>query len=251
MTLKSIIGLSKEEILALTVADIGDRIISKEELFYTAKMLGAHWRYNYEAAKAGKIGLHALLKSLRHSDQFFVSKILLAHRNIREIIADQLVKIYYKHGGKKPGAITGIPDGATELGRDVARIMGVPYIEMEKADGKIRLVGKIEPGQTLLLIEDFCTRGTGFIESVKDILAQFPDAEIIRLELVILNRGGLNYIEVELDEGNMYFDIAALVTEKIDDWTENECELCKKFGSKPIKPKESEENWELINTAQL
>lgn len=253
MSLKSIIGFSKEEILALTVADIGDRIITKEEIFYMANKLGAHWAYNYKAARAGKSGLHAELKSLRHSDQFFVSKILLAHKNVREIIADQLVKIFKMSGKPMPDGIAGIPDGATELAEDVARIMGVLYIRMKKVDGKISIDDDLPPDFNLLLVEDFCTRGTGFIEAVKNILYQFPKTTIVLLELVILNRGGMTSIIVDLEDEEMEFIILALVTEKINDWDPEDCELCEKFGSKPIKPKDKDhpENWEMINTAQL
>jgi len=250
----NIVGLSKEQILALTPEDIGARIITKEEFFYIAKVLDAHWVYNYRAAREGKPGLHALLKSLRHSDQFFVSKILLAHKNVREIIAHQLVMTYRERGIALPDGVAGIPDGATELGEDFARIMGVRSVKMKKAEGKIVIDDNLPAGFRLLLIEDFCTRGTGFVEAAKDILRAFPATEILPLEIVILNRGGLSVIEVKMNGfDDLEFDVVALVTEKIDDWIAEECELCIKFGSKPIKPKDKDhpENWEMINTAQL
>ena len=36
-----------------------------------AAMLGAFWSYDYEALKAGKPGMHALLKSGLHSEGLF------------------------------------------------------------------------------------------------------------------------------------------------------------------------------------
>lgn len=246
--LKSIIGLSKEQLEALTLSDIGDRMFSKEEFFYLAKTLEAHWKYDYEAAKNGKPGYHALLKSRRHGDQFFVSKILLDKPNIREIIADQLVRIFYKMNIPKPDWVSGIPDGATKLGEDIARIMGVKLAEMKKVDGKIELVTNIPEGESLLLIEDFCTKGTGFKEAVIDIFTKCPNTVIYPYELVILNRGGLASIDTE--DGRSFL-VVALVTEKIDDW-DPETEFCPpcEFGSEVVKPKVSDENWRLITTAQ-
>lgn len=251
--IRNIIGLTKKQILGLTANDIGDRDITKAEFFYMANMLGAHWAYDYDAAKKGKPGKHALLKSLRHSDQFFISRILLSHENIRKIIAHQLVRVFKRSKTSKPDRIAGIPDGATELGKDVAIIMGVKYVEMQKIDGKISLTENIPPWMSLLLVEDFCTRGTGFIEAVKDIALQCPKTRICPFELVILNRGGLTAIEVDFGGGlKTEFSIAALVTEKIEDWDgdDGSCEPCK-LGSIAIKPKETDENWEDINTAQL
>lgn len=246
--LNSIIGLSQEQIEALTLNYIGDRSLSKDEFFYLAKLLGAHWKYDYEAAKNGKPGYHALLKSERHSDQFFVSKILLDKPNIREIIAGQLVRVFNRMNIPKPDWVAGIPDGATKLGEDVARIMGVKLAEMEKMGGKIELVTNIPIGKSLLLVEDFCTKGTGFKEAVSDIFIKCPGTIIYPYELVILNRGGLESINTE--DGKS-FAVVALVTEKIDDWDPGTefCPPCE-FGSMAVKPKVSDENWKLITTAQ-
>jgi len=98
----------------------------------------------------------------------------------------------------------------------------------------------------LLLDEDFCTKGTGFKEAVADILSRQPKTKILPLELVIINRGGLTAIAIE---GVGEFQVVAVANHRVNDWPPPECPLCK-MGSKPIKPKATDENWRLITTSQ-
>ena len=245
-----IIGMTKEELLGLHPDSLkrpgSIQLLTEEEVIYIAETLGAHWKYNYEAAKLGKPGLHAELKSLLHSDGFFVSAILLESPNIRTITADQLVLRFNQLGIPKPDWVAGIPKGATKLGEDVAQIMGVKNAKMQKETERIELTTSIGPGESLLLIEDFCTRGTGFKEAVWDILSKQPQVKILPYELVILNRGGLREIVIE---GVGSFQVVAVVEHRVNDWQPDECPLCQ-MGSKPIKPKATEENWRLITTSQ-
>ncbi len=247
-----IIGISPEALLKLAPDSI-DWKLTKDEFVYIAKLLGAFWQYNYEAAKQGKAGLHALLKSLLHSDGFFYSKLLLGPANVREIMARQLVMLFNELGIAKPDRIVGIPDGATELGKEVADLLGVSYAEMKKEDGRITLESSIAADETVLIIEDFCTRGTGLIEAVVDILSKQPKAKIVPFALYILNRGGLSEIEVPAEKTGgekMVIKVVPVVDHKINDWELAMCPLCKDFGSEVIKPKATEENWLAINTSQ-
>ncbi len=238
--------MTKEELIALDPQSV-DWLLSKEEIIYIAETFGAYWRYNYEAAKQGRVGIHAILKSELHSDGFFVSRILLDAPNIRWIFANQLVLRFNRLGIPKPDWVVGIPDGATKLGEDVAKIMGGKNAEMKKEDGRIVLVSLIGAGESLLGIEDFCTRGTGFKEAVLDILSKQPEVKFLPYESVILNRGGLKEIVIE---GIGSFEVVPAVEHRVNDWEPKECPLCK-MGSKPIKPKATDENWRLITTSQL
>ena len=241
----TILGMTKEELITLT-PDSVDRLLTKEEVVHIAKVLGSYWEYNYQAAKQGKVGLHAELKSGLHSDGFFVSRILLQHLNIRQIMANQIVLRFNQLGMPKPDWVAGIPDGATELGQDVAKSMGVKNAEMRKEAGQIVLVSAIGSHESMLLIEDFCTRGTGFKEAVADIQARQPDVKLLPYELMIINRGGLREIETE---GAGAFKVVAAADHRVEDWDPTECPLCK-VGSKPIKPKATDENWHLITVSQ-
>lgn len=241
-----IVGMTKEELISLDPRSI-DWLLSKEEIVYIAKTLDSFWEFDYQAAKAGRPGYHAELKSLRHSDGFFASKILLQYPNIRAIMANQLVLRFNQLEIPKPDWVAGIPDGATELGQEVAEIMGVKNAEMKKEEDHILLVSSIGPNKSLLAIEDFCTRGTGFKEAALDILSKQPQVKILPYELVIINRGGLEKIDVE-SVGS--FRVVAAAEHRINDWDPSDCPLCP-IGSSPIKPKATDENWHLITTSQL
>ncbi len=251
-----IIGMTKDELLGLHPDSLtrpgSIRLLTEEEVVYIAETVGAFWKYDYEAAKLGKVGLHAELKSLLHSDGFFFSKILLQYWNIRTIMADQQVMRFKQLRVSNPDWVAGIPDGATELGKEVAGLLGVKNAEMKKEDGRIALVSLVTPGETLLLVEDFCTRGTGFTEAVLDILSKQPAVKILPCELVILNRGGLSEIEIPAEKtssSKIVAKVVPVVNYRVNDWKPEECPLCN-MGSKPIKPKATDENWRLITTSQ-
>ena len=251
-----IIGMPKDELLGLcpdTLKRPGSiRLLTEEEVIYIAETVGAFWKYNYEAAKQGRVGLHAELKSLLHSDGFFISRILLQHPNIRTIMADQMVMRFSQLGIPNPRRVGGIPDGATELGKEIAELLGAKNVEMKKEDGKIVLVDSIAVDEDLLLGEDFCTRETGFIEAVLDILSKQPTVKILPYELVIINRGGLSEIEIPAEKvgsSRIVVKIVPVVNYRVNDWQPADCPLCR-MGSKPIKPKATDENWRFITTSQ-
>jgi len=239
-------NMLKEDILALTADDVRLRL-DAGELIDIATLLHAFWRYDYDAAKDGRLGLHALLKSGLHSDGFFVSRILLEPERMRRAIALMMVDRLKKAGVARPDYVVGIPNGATKLGTLVAEIFGSQEAKMKK-DGKRIVMDSVVPsGATVLLIEDFCTRGTGFIEAAKEVKNQQPSVELVPYDPVIINRGGLESVDVD---GVGPFTVLALVNNRIQDWEGEKCPLCEK-GSGVIKPKVNDHNWKLITTAQL
>lgn len=247
MTKLNLLGMSREELLLLNPLDFADQLCA-EEVIHIAEALDAFWHYNYAAAKQGKQGKHALLKSGLHSDGFLMSKILLKPDNIRLMMAYQL-KLRFKHLNKlKPDWLVGIPDGATVLAEDLGRIMGVKVADLQKVKGRITVMTPFKPGERLLIIEDFCTRGTGFRETVAVIISTQPGAEILPYEMVIVNRGGLEKIEVE---GVGTFAVVPVADYWIKEWDPAEgCPLCQ-LGSVAIKPKVDEASWRDITTSQL
>jgi orotate phosphoribosyltransferase len=238
--------MDAKELLAINPKDVV-RVLSAEEILHIFARLGGFWGYDYEAARQGRPGLHALLKSLNHSDGFVNSRVVLPNDNICEVMARQLVFHWRNQGLPKPDRIIGIPDGATRLGEHVGNILGVRVAKMEKIDGKIQLVTDIEADQSVLFVEDFCTRGTGFKEAVLAVKAKQPAAVFVPVELVIINRGGLEDIEVD-EIGS--FAIVAAATHRINDWKPGECPLCRDFHSEAIKPKVDEASWKRLITSQ-
>lgn len=243
----NITGMNYQELLKLKVGDIKHPLSSKE-IMHMIKTSNAFWGYDYTAADAGNPGMHAILKSEQHSDGFFISRILLEPDNIRMIIAAQIVrKIFEKITVTEiPDFIVGVPDGATNLGRDIAKILGTNIANMQKIDGKILLTTNIAAKKSVLIIEDFCTRGTGFKETVTAIRDAQPRVRILPYSPVIINRGGLATIEAEGDK----FEILPILEQRIQDWDPSDCPLCAR-GSEAIKPKLTDENWRLITTSQM
>jgi orotate phosphoribosyltransferase len=237
----NILKMSREELLGLNPDSM--KSLNEDELLHIFRELDGLWLYDYEAEANGNVPeWHAELKSKRHSDGFLNSHEVLVHDNIRMVIANKLTTEWEILRLPRPDYVAGIPRGATELGKDVAQIMKVPVVDMTKEEDGIKLVSTIEPGKSLLLVEDFCTRGTGLKEAVTDIVTKFPSVKVLRYELVVINRGGMDCVNVD-DVGS--FDIIALKEHRIQDWLPEDCPLCKK-GSKPIKPKADEENWKKI-----
>lgn len=241
----NIMQMGRDELLALRPETV-QRALTADEVVYMATVLGAFWAYDYKAASEGRFGRHALLKSERHSDGFFVSKILLAYANILRIMAYQMVMKLVAMGVPRPDFVVGVPDGATSLGNEIAKMLDAPVAEMKKIDGQLVLTGSVYNGAELLVVEDFCTRGTSFAEAILELIRKIPRVSFVPYDPVIINRGGLEIIPVN---GVGDFRILPVVNRRIQDWDAS-CPLCE-MGSKPIKPKATDENWRLITTSQL
>ena len=242
-----ILGMARKDIINNLNPYRITRILSSEEIMYIAEILGAFWQYDYHAAYyEKKWGYHAELKSGKHSDAFFDSKLILQYPNIKKLIAYQMAMRIKRLKWGIPNFIGGVPDGATELAREIAGIMGAEFAELEKRDGRIVLVSSLRHA-SLLLVEDVCSAGTGFREAVLNIRTREPSVRILPVEPVILNRGGQRKIYVEGEwEG---FKIVALAIRPVREWDAKQCLLCEK-GSRVIKPKETEDSWRLITTSQ-
>jgi len=238
-----ILGASRNDLLNINPFLINE-LLTADELLYILKTLDGYWTYNYEAAKLGNVGLHARLKSLNHSDQFLYSKAALRHDVICQLMARQL-KMLWNHS--KPDWIAGIPDGATTLGQMTGMLMGVKVANLVKENRVIKCLTKLRAGDTVLLVEDFCTKGTGLKEAVLDIKLKNPEVVFIRKELVLLNRGGLTHVSVP-DMGD--FEILSLIKHCINDWLPEECPMCRDFKSDVIEPKSKPENWDIIRHSQ-
>lgn len=243
-----ILKMDRSRLMGLQVEDIQD-FLTPEEVVHIAKTLGAFWTYDYQAAAEDRVGMHAILKSGLHSDGFFISRIILAVENIRRVISAQMVMLLRGVLGRSgvPDYVAGVPDGATLLGQDIAEMLDTATAEMRKDDGRIVLVSQLDPGQSLLLVEDFCTRGTGFKEAVNEVRQAQPQAKILPYNPVIINRGGMESVSVD-SVGE--FEVLPVVKWRIQDWDPKEgCPLCDK-GSVPIKPKASDANWSAITNSQ-
>ncbi|MCI0565315.1 MAG: hypothetical protein MN733_43170 [Nitrososphaera sp.] len=244
----SICHMSREQLLTLTYKDT-QYLLSAKEFEHIATVFGALWKYDYGAANKGRVGTHALLKSGRHSDTFYYFAKLLKSKNIRLIIACQMLYRLTKTHIIAPDYVIGVPNGATLLAGSIAEILEKPQALMEKnADGGIILTTTIPPEAKILLVEDICTRGTGFTEAVREIKKKQPSVRILPYDPLIINRGGLGEILVK---GVGTFKVVPIVQQMVNDWTKERCPICRKYNSMAVKPKVTDNDWQEFITSQL
>lgn len=243
--------MGKEEVLGLHTLDIKDySVLTPEAIIHLLQALDSLWMYDYEAAKSGRVGYHAELRSGKCSDGFLNFAAALQHYNIQQLLAMALARKFVSLGVPSPGFVAGIPNAATGLGIDFASALGIGLARLEKDDQKrIRMLSSLDEGRSLLLVEDVCTTGSGFSEAVREIAGRCPDGVILPFELVIFNRGGVKQLPIE---GVGTFQVVSLAEQRFSDWEPDQCPLCA-MGSKRIKPKPQDhpENWEILVNSQL
>lgn len=235
----NIIGLTKEEILGLNPRDI--RIsLQPEEVLYIAETMKAHAKVKNFQSK-----YHTLLKGGMHAGEFWNSKVFLKPENIREIIAFQLAYRFNREWGSAMGPDSGggIPTGATELGKDIAKILDIKHVLLEKENGRIEVKSHLIATEILALFDDFCTEGTAFKEAVRAIKLKNSTVVILPYANYILNLGGLEYINVEIYGKTRRFQIIALANASVAHFKPDNCPYCK-TGSLAVKPNETDEMWE-------
>lgn len=234
-----------KDIPKLHYSDVGT--LSWEDIAHLGRVLGALWIYDYESPLSG---FHAELKSGLHSDGFFNMRALLKQENIRMIFATQLLQRVLKECESRIDGIVGVPNGATALAESMATFLGIQYGKLNKdwnGENVFSLMNGMGCDPYILIVEDVCTRGTGFSQAVTTLKEAYNGAiRFVPLCPVILNRGGIHQIFVE----GIEFQVVALCEYRLHEWEPQECRLCNK-GSQPIAPKASEENWEKLTKSQL
>ena len=239
----NILEMDKDQLIAIDPDDV-DRELSKIEMFHILRELGGYLEFNHGTLEDGKPEDHFELKSGLHSDLFINSKVVLQHENLRKMIAKQLVDKYqslsksqYNLDWSSPTCVAGIPNGAKLLGEDVADIFGARKVDLVKKDGKIKMISTLEVYDTLLFVEDICTKGTALKESENAAMKGDTSCRVLPFVLAIVNRGGLKKIRAN---SGFIFNIAPLYSIKANEWDEKDCYPCR-MRSKSIKPKEIRE----------
>ena len=116
--------------------------------------------------------------------------------------------------------------GGVIIGHEVGRALGVPAIFTERENGAMTLRRgfRIEPGTSVVVVEDVVTTGLSTREVI--LLLQNAGARVLAAGSIIDRSGGT----VELGVPR-----AALATIKAAAWQPDECPLCKQ-GSPVVKP---------------
>jgi orotate phosphoribosyltransferase len=98
------------------------------------------------------------------------NRLTLSHPKVRTFIRQQLAKAIIE-GFEKPDVIAGVATGGIAHGVLVAQELGLPFVyvrSMPKGHGMENLVeGKIEPGQTVVVVEDLISTGMSSLKTVK------------------------------------------------------------------------------------
>ena len=104
-----------------------------------------------------------------HSPIYCDNRITLSHPEIRNFIRQELAQGIVKKYGK-PDVIAGVATGAIAQGALVAQELGLPFIYIRssaKDHGRQNLVeGKIDSGQSVVVIEDLISSGKSSLASV-------------------------------------------------------------------------------------
>ncbi|MDA7768097.1 orotate phosphoribosyltransferase [Flavobacteriales bacterium] len=98
------------------------------------------------------------------------NRITLSHTEVRTFIRQHLVEgVLARYG--KPDVIAGVATGAIAHGVLVAQELGVPFVYVRasaKEHGRQNLIeGKIESGQSVVVIEDLISSGKSSLAAVK------------------------------------------------------------------------------------
>jgi hypothetical protein len=138
-----------------------------------------------------------------------------------------------------PNNIVGVP-GAERLAKEVGRMLGIKVRRMKKDKRTMPLfLSSIkETEKRTMIIGAQYTNKSEFAEKIKSITEKQPDAKIINLFPVIVNRGKPGLFEIEqmminsekpenifVKESNIL--VLPLLEFQTNDWAEEECQLCK------------------------
>lgn len=103
------------------------------------------------------------------------NRITLSYPEIRNFIREEFARQVENHYGK-PDVIAGVATGAIGIGVLVAEALGLPFVYVRpepKSHGRQQQVeGQLEPGQSVVVIEDLVSTGKSSLNAVKALRAQ-------------------------------------------------------------------------------
>ncbi len=125
---------------------------------------------------------HFILRSGKHSRQFFQCALLLEHTKLMERLCGELVQ---KVEGLVFDRVISPAMGGLFVGQEVARQLGKRHIFVEKADGKLALRRgfEIKRGEKFLVCEDVATEGGRVIETME--IVENHGAEVAAVALLV------------------------------------------------------------------
>jgi orotate phosphoribosyltransferase len=204
---------------------------------------GALWIHN------GKEQAHALLRSGRHSNGFFNSRLVIADEVMLNEAASDLVDSFIDQGGdiEQVQIVVGPQTGATKLAELIAdkiasmtgRACAWASPQKVEVDGLVTgmsftaIESMLVSGHAALMCEDVLTTGGSVERAAKAV--EEVGGKVLPFTLVLVNRSGLAIVGDK--------KIIGLIDRAMPMWKPDECPLCQQ-GSKVIPPKD---NWAELN----
>ena len=131
---------------------------------------------------------HFVLRSGLHSRRYFQCALALQQMPVVEKLAAELAR---KARPLRAATVISPALGGLVLGQEVARQLGLRFIFVEKAEGKLALRRgfKIAPAEKLLVVEDVLTKG-GRVQETIDIV-RGCGGQVVGIALAVDRSGGM------------------------------------------------------------
>ena len=170
---------------------------------------------------------HFRLTSGLHSPEYLQCALVLSYPSHAETLGRALGSALRQlAGARKIDLVVSPAMGGVIIGHEVGRTLGVPAIFTERENGTMTLRRgfRVEPGSTVVVVEDVVTTGG----STREVIALLRGlgADVVAAGSIIDRSGGTVDLGVPR---------AALATMKVTAWTQDQCPLCAQ-GSPVVKP---------------
>ncbi len=167
---------------------------------------------------------HFLLRSGRHSRQFFQSAQVLQHPRMAEKLSGALADRLRETGAT---LVVSPAMGGLFVGHEVARQLGLRHVFVEKnrdGDLELRRNFRIGDGEPVLVVEDVITRGGRVQETINIVRAN--GGSVAAVGVLVDRSGGQADFGVQLE---------SLLLLEVETFDAAACPLCQ-AGDQPVKP---------------
>ncbi len=141
---------------------------------------------------------HFILSSGKHSSTYLNKSLVFMHPARTERLCRALAEKVMGALTEKPSIVVSPAVGGIIPGYETARALGVPCIFTEREDGEFQLRRgfSLQPGQTVLMVEDIVTTGLSSRECIASIRAH--GGNVVAAACIIDRSGGALDLDVPM-----------------------------------------------------
>jgi orotate phosphoribosyltransferase len=166
---------------------------------------------------------HFKLTSGRHSGNYMQCAMLLRFPKNAAFVGGEIAK---RIAHLKPDFIVSPALGGLIVGHEVARALDVPFLFCEREDGKMKLRRFPMPaGKSFVAVEDVVTTGGSVKETAEYMVA--GGCKWVGSACIVDRSGGTQQLGP---------DLVSLFKVSFETYDPDNCPLCKKLGTPPVKP---------------